>query len=499
MIFVFCFSNCIVFSVFRLIERRIKMSTLSLISIVFFALLLAGMWGIYIKKFLACPREFWLMAVVGTLLSTYSITKISYISILESAGMGQSSVFTVAVGFSIAISIFSFFGGVVLDGIGIKRTLQLSTVLMVLGNISLMSFTNSSLLLLFGLFPFALALGLQSSYLFLGFKRYTTEESRVLAFHFFPLIPFGYGVSVIAFFKEYFETADRAYKMGLAVETLALIAALFILRYMRCGVVVDENDKITFRKYEKRTNPVSIFKDSLGSLKSVLKTKEIYFLLLIIASLFGAKSIFLQFHYTFPKFVMRSVGDSKTLLTLYTVVNPVMIVFLTPLTGLLTRKMSSYKVIIFGSLVSALSVFAAAFPADLFSGFNKTIAGKLFYEELLSLPASEQQPIYIPLLLFIVIFSIGEALWSPRYSHYIVSVAPEGREGSYLSLAMLPYLIVKLGMGGVLGVLISKYLPEGGDLSSGYMVWIWAGVIALTTPVLLMVLRKFDLSKSFAR
>lgn len=128
------------------------MSTLSLISIVFFALLLAGMWGIYIKKFLACPREFWLMAVVGTLLSTYSITKISYISILESAGMGQSSVFTVAVGFSIAISIFSFFGGVVLDGIGIKRTLQLSTVLMVLGNISLMSFTNSSLLLLFGLF-----------------------------------------------------------------------------------------------------------------------------------------------------------------------------------------------------------------------------------------------------------------------------------------------------------------------------------------------------------
>ena len=58
-----------------------------------------------------------------------------------------------------------------------------------------------------------------------------------------------------------------------------------------------------------------------------------------------------------------------------------------------------------------------------------------------------------PLVMFIVILSIGEALWSPRLYEYTAMIAPKGREGTYMALASAPNFAAKLAVGGLSGTL----------------------------------------------
>ncbi|MRG93079.1 hypothetical protein [Polyangium spumosum] len=79
-----------------------------------------------------------------------------------------------------------------------------------------------------------------------------------------------------------------------------------------------------------------------------------------------------------------------------------MIIFLTPVATALTRKVPPYPVIAIGATISAVSVFALA--------FSTTVAASV---------------------VFIVLLSIGEALWSPRLYEYTATIAPPGREANY--------------------------------------------------------------------
>ena len=52
--------------------------------------------------------------------------------------------------------------------------------------------------------------------------------------------------------------------------------------------------------------------------------------------------------------------------------------------------------------------------------------------------------------LYLIVFSIGEAFYSPRVYEYAAAIAPPGQEASYGALAYLPFLVGKLlvGTGG---------------------------------------------------
>src|SRR6266542_1088224 len=57
---------------------------------------------------------------------------------------------------------------------------------------------------------------------------------------------------------------------------------------------------------------------------------------------------------------------------------------------------------------------------------------------------------YIMAALYLIVFSVGEAFYSPRVYEYAAAIAPKGQEASYGSLAYLPFLVGKflVGFGG---------------------------------------------------
>ena len=85
--------------------------------------------------------------------------------------------------------------------------------------------------------------------------------------------------------------------------------------------------------------------------------------------------------------------------------------------------------------------------------------------------------------------TVGEALWSPRSYEYNVSIAPPGREATYVSLAVLPYFLAKFFVSMTAGRLLTAYCPPVGERHTAIM-WSIIGLMTMLGPMGILAFRK---------
>ena len=106
-------------------------------------------------------------------------------------------------------------------------------------------------------------------------------------------------------------------------------------------------------------------------------------------------------------------------------------------------------------------------------------------------PASRETPGHLAsLIVYVVIFSLGEALWSSRFLEYIADVAPAGKVGAYMGIAGIPWFLAKATTGFYSGLMLERFVPAGGPAESGTM-WLIYACIALISPLGLMLARRW--------
>ncbi len=188
--------------------------------------------------------------------------------------------------------------------------------------------------------------------------------------------------------------------------------------------------------------------------------------LFFIFMLLPVRTLFAHQWLTMPQYILRvyeqSVADRMEWLVNWT--NPLIIFFGVPLLTALTRRVHVYKMMVIGSLVSAAPTFLLAL-----------------------------KPSLTLLLIYFVVFSIGEALWSARFLEYASELAPPGRISQYMGLAQIPWLLAKGTTGLYSGWVLAHYCPQDmprESLNTGGM-WILYGCIAMLSPVGLWLARKW--------
>jgi hypothetical protein len=164
------------------------------------------------------------------------------------------------------------------------------------------------------------------------------------------------------------------------------------------------------------------------------------------------KLIFQHMHFTWPTYVTRVEGESFPVGKVWAL-NSFMILFLAPLGTAITRRYKPLDVLLVGAF------FTAASPFILCLGSSMTLQ-----------------------ITMIVVLTIGEALWSPRLYEYNVSIAPPGREATYVSLAAIPYFFAKLIVGPTAGYLLAAFCPETGPRNPA-LLWATIGAITMLGPV----------------
>ena len=92
------------------------------------------------------------------------------------------------------------------------------------------------------------------------------------------------------------------------------------------------------------------------------------------------------------------------------------------------------------------------------------------------------------LLAFVVLFSLGEAIWQSRFYEYVAHQAPPGKVGEAMSLANFPWFVAKTTAGLYSGWMLAHFVPAVGPQRPQGLWGCYLGV-ALLTPVMLAGLR----------
>jgi dipeptide/tripeptide permease len=143
-------------------------------------------------------------------------------------------------------------------------------------------------------------------------------------------------------------------------------------------------------------------------------------------------------------------------------------VIFVPLIAAFTRKVNIVTMMIIGTAISAVTTFILAPGVNLWT-----------------------------LIIYVTLFSFGEAVWSSRFLEYVANLAPAGKVGAYMGLAGIPWFLAKATTGLYSGAMIEKFIPSyfypaGGPTDSGTM-WFFYGLIALISPIGLMLGKKWVL------
>jgi len=187
-----------------------------------------------------------------------------------------------------------------------------------------------------------------------------------------------------------------------------------------------------------------------------------------IFALIPVQTLFAHNWLTLPMYVARAhrgtwIGDHFEAATNF---NPILIFILVPIVAAISQKKKVYNMMIAGTAVMAAPTFLLALG-----------------------------PSFWTLLGYLVLMTVGEAMWQPRFLQYAAEIAPEGRTGAYMGVAQFPWFLTKMITSFYSGWFLSRYCPPQGETHTERM-WLIYGFIAISSTFLLILARNW-LGKDF--
>ncbi len=479
-----------------------------------------------LKKFLSkfhvmgsAPRELWIIYAAYILSNlAYKLGAQGVLPLWLSSDLGYSDVKAgvMVATWAAIMTLVTVMVGSLADALGVRKTFMLGFWVCLVARLVMTFTTFKWVVLPFGLYLQAVGIALAIPVMTAACKRYSNTAQRSVAFSlYYALMNLGYAIG-----DKIFDLLRGGSGMGelghwtlpafgLVLSTyrvLILLSAVFTIPplilvwlFVREGVeMTDAGVVITPPKAAAKDgrNPiVALWRSCRATgvetgaiFASLWRRPEFYRFLIFMAIVTGVRMIFFQLAYTFPKYGIRELGAGAPFAHLSGMLNSILIVVLVPICGVLTQKISAYRMVTLGSLIAALSVFLIVVPPGCFQSLADGWLGNLVVHQWLGV-AGPVNPLYLSIFFFIVMLSVGEALYSPRLYEYAAAVAPKGQEASYMALSMLPFFVAKLLVGVSSGWLLAAYCPAVGPRHPEVM-WGIIGGMALVTPIGTYLFRK---------
>jgi len=183
----------------------------------------------------------------------------------------------------------------------------------------------------------------------------------------------------------------------------------------------------------------------------------------LIFILIPVQTLFAHNWLTLPYYINRAFGGTFVgeKFEFFSNINPVLIFVLSPMVAALTARAKVYSMLVWGTLVMALPTFLLVVSTS---------------------PAM--------LIVYILLMSIGEAMWQPRFLQWVAEIAPEGKTGAYMGIAQFPWFLTKVITGTYSGYFLSKYIPMVGP-QNPQALWLLYGFIAMVSPVGLVAMKRW--------
>ncbi|MCM2278088.1 MAG: MFS transporter [Oligoflexia bacterium] len=401
------------------------------------------------KVLQSVTKEFWLTNAIIFFDSLAYFSMMNILTLYLTANCGFSDVESGAwTGiFSLYLTAFVFAVGSICDAIGVKRSFYFGMLMLIASRLGLgvapellkgasLEYTVKGMIILL-----ALGSAFITPVTSTALRRFTSKENRSTGFNVYYLI-----MNVAAIFAGFAVTDGFRNSLGELKGNLAILDFGFLMSIF-CFVcvyfinehqVADEDERAPSTD-EKARRPIQIFKE-------VWKESAFRKLVLFLALTLGVRLVFTHQFLVMPKYYTRVLhGDFD--LGLANSINPAIIVVGLILLIPVINKYNTFKLIVVGMTISALSLLFMAVPIE----WTLAIPG---------IRNLDQAYLFI-IYSQIIVFALGELIFSPRFTEYISVVAPKDKVASYMALSALPMFIAKPINGFISGMLISTYSYDG--------------------------------------
>jgi MFS family permease len=376
------------------------------------------------------------------------------------------------------ITIAMLFLGATVDWIGLRKSLLISLSLMLVGRILLTmspdlgvpGFGDSAhIIAMLGILGIILGYGIYQPACYAGVKQLTNEKTSAMGYAML------YALMNLGGFLPGIISPPIRKAFGIpgvfwvyVVLTVAGIAAVYFIitkKAMENAVKrVDEDVKAEKRVEEKDEMAEMSRKEKVVYYFKNFPLKDLRFLYFIFILLF-VQTLFAHNWLTLPQYTSRAFeGFVSDNFEFFVNLNPILIFILTPMVTALTSKKDTYNMMIIGTFVMAAPTFILAL-------------GPNFYT----------------LMGYLVLMTLGEAMWQPRFLQWVADIAPKNMTGIYMGIGQFPWFLTKVVTSIYSGWFLMNYCPADtlpSDMNTETM-WFIYGLIAIISPIGLLAAKKW--------
>ncbi len=440
------------------------------------------------------PRALWFVigAFVAEAMAYFGILTLMSTTLSTDLGWGDEHAGLVVSLFTMTVTLLMLGVGSWAEGFGLRRAIVAALVIGTLGRLAYAyaPYLHGAMVVLAvlgGLLVVATGSAILQPVCYSGVKQYTDEKTSSMGYALIYAV-MNLGIVGVGALSAWIRPAVQDLKdghaagaPGLVVGALSHISLTGVQAVnWACAGLTGISLLLFMVLMTKRAEAAKLRPDTVelaeGAVRPPLRARvKSYFtegpfsnarFLFFIFMLLPVRTLFAHQWLTFPEYILRAYdkGVADRMEWLVNWINPGIIFVGVPLTAALTRKINVYKMMMIGSLVSAVPTFLLCAGPSL---------GRL--------------------ITYFVLFSIGEALWSARFLEYASELAPPGRVSQFMGLANVPWLLAKATTGFYSGYMLATYCPAGvprSELHTGTM-WFVYGCIAMLSPIGLFMGRKW--------
>lgn len=431
-------------------------------------------------------KEFWLVNAIQFFdgLSYFSVIIVISMYLTENVGFSDYDAGVWQGIFFLFITAFMFTVGSICDAIGVKKSFLFAAFLLMVSRLGLgigpemfvgdtLKYTVIALLLVMALGTAVLVTNTNTA-----LRHFTSKKNRATGFNVYYLI-MNVGAAIAGFgvtdgFRNWLGTVKgnlAIFTFGFVMSAICFAAAYFI----------NENNK------EEKEEPKAegAAKTPLKIFAEVWKEKPFQKLVFFLILTLGVRLVFTHQTMVMPKYYLRTLYTDFQLGAVNSL-NPIIISIGLILVIPIINKFKIVTLLVVGMGISALSLLFLALPGEWF----------------LAIPGIQNlnQAYYLVILLQILVFAVGELIFSPRFTEYVASVAPKDKVASYMGLSALPMFIARPLNGFVSGLLIANLCYDGvrakietGNveyLGSPEFMWMIYFALAIMSPIAVIALKK---------
>jgi proton-dependent oligopeptide transporter, POT family len=362
--------------------------------------------------------------------------------------------------------------GAAVDLVGVRRSMLVSLLLILIGRILLSGapemageqglWSGTHLIAMFGILWMILGYGIYQPAAYAAVKRFTTKNTAAMGYAMlYALMNLGAflpGLISPPVRKSFGITGVFWLYVLLTVVGIAVVMIFLTKKAIAKAELESDNEE------NSDTEEKLPLKEQLLHYIKHFPVRDSRFMFFIFI-LIPVQTLFAHNWLTIPQYCARAfTGVVQDNFEFFVNFNPLLIFVLTPIVAAYTAKKDTYMMMIIGTVIMALSPFIL-------------VAG----------------PHITTLFAFLIVMTIGEAMWQPRFLQWVAEIAPKGMTGIYMGLGQFPWFLTKVVTSIYAGWFLMNYVPADTPIEELHTeeMWLIYGAIAMISPIALILARSW--------